>query len=284
MGRRLVICTLFGLGLFGCGADDERQKIGTAREEVAAPLASAFCSVDVTGKGTLDMENDYLPHVVQCENGGANLQALKAQAIAARSVAYYNMASSGSICDGQGCQVYSCGASPQAKHIQAVQETLGQYLSYAGLLTYGFYVSGDSSVAPPGCVGSSGGTEGYVTYNEGKTGTAVTQTTLGYVGPPGFGQNRGCMGQWSARCLEKSNGYDSTKILQFFYGADIGDLDGAGTLRDARRLPRSTRSTSTKAATRRPTTRERRTSSSAPGRRSISGSRWKILALPVGST
>ena len=32
----------------------------------------------------------------------------------------------GTICDGQGCQVYSCGAQPSAIHIQAVQETAGR--------------------------------------------------------------------------------------------------------------------------------------------------------------
>ncbi len=49
----------------------------------------------------------------------------------------------------------------------------------------------------------------------------MTQTSLGYIGPPGFGQNRGCMSQWGARCLENGKGYDYTKILQFYYGADI---------------------------------------------------------------
>jgi hypothetical protein len=182
----------------------------------------------VDGLGPKGTEDDYLPHVIQCENGGANLEALKAQAIAARSVAYYNMADSGSICDGQGCQVYSCGATPSAIHYQAVQETAGQYLLYANMLTYGFYVAGDNGVSPPSCVGSSGTTEHWITYNEGKTGTAVEQTELGYVGPPGFGQNRGCMGQWSARCLENSNGYDYLHILRFFYGDDIGILTAPG--------------------------------------------------------
>ena len=89
---------------------------------VAAPLGAAYCEINVTGKGVKALEDDYLPHVITCENGGANLEALKAQAIAARSVAYYNMATKGSICDGQGCQVYSCGAGPQAKHFQAVKD------------------------------------------------------------------------------------------------------------------------------------------------------------------
>jgi hypothetical protein len=215
----------------GCGAPplDEGESIATSSEAVSAPLAKAHCTINVTGKGTKQMETDYLPHVITCENGGANLEALKAQAIAARSVAYYAIATNGSICDGQGCQVYSCGASPSAKAIQAVQATSGQYLSYGGMLTYGFYVAGSSNATAPSCKGSGGTTEKYVTYNEGKTGTSVTQTSLGYIGPPGYGQNRGCMSQWGARCLENQKSYGSTKILQFYYGADIKILTAPGS-------------------------------------------------------
>jgi hypothetical protein len=153
--------------------------VGSKSEAViAAPLPAAYCSIEVQGKGSKATETDYLPHVVQCENGGADLQALKAQAIAARSVAYYNMANQGSICDGQGCQVYSCGGQPNALQIQAVEETSGQYLSYDSLLTYGFYVAGDKNCTPPGCVGNTANsaTEKWVTYNDGKSGGDVQQT------------------------------------------------------------------------------------------------------------
>ncbi|MCB9584208.1 MAG: hypothetical protein H6718_02365 [Polyangiaceae bacterium] len=224
---------LVGLGLstlVACGPTDGLDEpVGEQSEAVSAPLGSAYCDVTVTGTGTISMEDNYLPHVIQCENGGANLEALKAQAIAARSVAYYNMATQGKICDGQGCQVYSCGATPSAIHKQAVKETAGIYLSYGQMLTYGFYVAGDSGVKAPSCVGSSGSTEHWVTYNEGKSGNSVEQTALGYIGPPGFGQNRGCMSQWGARCLENSKGYDYKKILQFFYGSDIKLLQATGS-------------------------------------------------------
>ncbi|MBK8237080.1 MAG: SpoIID/LytB domain-containing protein [Deltaproteobacteria bacterium] len=219
----------------GCVADDgddeaELRELPLTPEQpvfaVGAPLPGAYCDIQVTGVGNVAMEEDYLPHVIQCENGGANLEALKAQAIAARSVAYYSIATSGSICDGQGCQVYSCGSNPLPVHYQAVQETSGVYLNYNNTLTYGFFVAGDSSVGSPSCVGVDGNasTEHWVTYNEGRSGTDVEQTELGYVfnpGDSGYGQNRGCMGQWAARCLENDNGYDSTAILQFFYGDDI---------------------------------------------------------------
>jgi hypothetical protein len=208
---------------------EPRESLGRVSHAVGAPLATAYCTVAVTGKGTKEMEADYLPHVITCENGGANLQALKAQAIAARSVAYYAMATEGSICDGQGCQVYGCGATPSEKAKQAVMETSGVYLSYGGMLTYGFYVDGDPKTSPPECHGSSSWpTEKYVTYNQGKSGNDVEQTSLGFIGRPGFGQNRGCMAQWGARCLENSNGKSKDDILHFYYGEDIEQLQAPG--------------------------------------------------------
>ncbi|NJK32065.1 MAG: hypothetical protein HC927_06400 [Deltaproteobacteria bacterium] len=199
---------------------------------VKSPLDKAYCSVYVEGKGWKSMETDYLPRVITCENGGANLEALKAQAIAARSVAYYNMSEKGSICDSQGCQVYTCGKKPSAKAYQAVAETSGMYLSHDEVLTYGFYVAGDPNTNSPTCVGTPGvGTEGWVTYNKNKTGTGVKQTKLGWVFKPtdkGYGQNRGCMSQWGARCLENQAGYGYMDILRFYYGADIEVLEAQG--------------------------------------------------------
>src|SRR5262245_4893033 len=90
--------------VLGCAADDDAllDRDGDLPLEqqpkkfrVPAPLPAAHCTIDVDGIGTIDMEADYLPHVVQCENGGAPLEALKAQAIAARSVAYYAIETSG---------------------------------------------------------------------------------------------------------------------------------------------------------------------------------------------
>lgn len=226
--RSLLLLVLCGVVVLACGSPDAGERVLQTKQAVAPP-GSAFCDITVSGVGTISMEDDYLPHVITCENGGANLQALKAQAIAARSVAYYAILTSGSICDGQGCQVYGCGAAPSAKAYQAVKETAGMYLTYNGSLTYGFYVAGDSAAAPPACIDYGGSTSHYVTYNQGKTGGSVEQTDLGYVGPPGFGQNRGCMSQWGARCLENNNGYDYGAILRFYYGDDIGIVQATGS-------------------------------------------------------
>src|SRR5690606_15349669 len=76
--RALGVCAV--LLLAGCGAgEQEQESLGRSQQAVAAPLAKAYCDIQVTGKGVKPMETDYLPHVITCENGGANLQALKAQ-------------------------------------------------------------------------------------------------------------------------------------------------------------------------------------------------------------
>ena len=62
-------------------------------------------------------------------------------------------------------------------------------------------------------------TERYVTYNEGRSGTDVIQTTLGFVSPTNYA-NRGCMSQNGSDCLsEQGRAFD--EILRFYYGADI---------------------------------------------------------------
>jgi len=184
----------------------------------------AFCSVNVRGIGWVDAETDYLPHVIQCENGGADLEALKAQAVAARSYMYYKMETSGSVADGTGDQVYSCGHTPQPIHLEAVSATAGQVLTYMGVTVCAFYVAGADPSNRGTCIATSGdsdptGTEHYVTYNEGLSGDDVEQTTLGLVHPTNH-RNRGCMSQWGARCLDEGgDGYRD--ILRFYYGADI---------------------------------------------------------------
>ncbi len=208
------------LSTLGCTAEVANEELGQRQEALSAPK-KAFCSIPVEGRGQKAMETDYIPHVITCENGGADLEALKAQAIAARSVAYYSMLTKGSICDSQGCQVYGCGATPSEKAKRAARETAGMYLSHGGTLTYAFYVAGDSGASGPACKDYGGSTSHYVTYNWGKTGKQVEQTSLGYIGPPGFGQNRGCMSQWGARCLEKARDFNYLEILRFYYGQDI---------------------------------------------------------------
>ncbi len=218
-GRRAgpLALILTSLGLFAC-TDPVEAPVG----ERALPLA-AICAVDVEGVGRLDVEEDYIPHVVQCENGAADFQALKAQAVAARSYMYYRMQTGGSIGDGQHDQVYSCGREPTAEQRRAARETAGQVVSYRDTVVAAFYVAGAIPGAPD-CVATPQdrdptNTERYVTYNQGRSGDDLIQTPLGWVNPGNL-RNRGCKSQNGANCLSRQ-GWDYTDILRFYYGADI---------------------------------------------------------------
>ena len=181
----------------------------------------AYCQADVQGVGTLDVESDYLPQVVTCENGGASFAALESQAVAARSFLYYKLQSGGSIGDGQGDQVYTCGASAGDDQRRAVSETSGQILTYQGTLVAAFFVAGALQMGPD-CTGGTNdptATERYVTYNMGKSGADVEQTSLGYISPTNDA-NRGCQSQNGAHCLSDA-GWDYDSILRFYYGDDI---------------------------------------------------------------
>jgi len=221
-GRRLPLGLLWLLGLGvgpGCSDQvDETRLLGLLQ----LPL-TAYCTAQVVGIGGVPTETDYLPHVVNCENGGAGFEALKAQAVAARSFLYYKMASAGSIRDGQSDQVYSCGREPGDQHRRAVEETSGQFLSYRNTLLCAFYVAG-AIPSTEDCVAAAGdrdptGTEGWVTYNWGRSGSDVIQTRLGWVNAGNYA-NRGCQSQNGANCLsQRGRGY--VDILHFYYGMDI---------------------------------------------------------------
>lgn len=183
----------------------------------------AICQVDVDGAGIRDVETDYVAHVVACENGAADFQALKAQAVAARSYMYYKVETAGMIGDGQHDQVYTCGRPPRQEHFDAAEQTAGEVLIYQGVVVAAFYVAG-AIPDPPDCVADADdsdptNTERYVTYNQGRAGDALTQTPLGWVDPRNL-RNRGCKSQNGANCLSRA-GWDYRDIIHFYYGADI---------------------------------------------------------------
>lgn len=190
----------------------------------------AHCEAEVRGSGNVRVEDDYLPHVVACENGAADYEALRAQAIAARTFLYYKLESAGSIGDGQGDQVYSCSREPTEEHHRAVRSTSGEILRYAGTTIAAFYVAGAIPSADD-CVARGEDpdrydTERYVTYNQGRSGDAIEQSTLGWV-DPGNLRNRGAKSQNGAGCLSR-HGYGVRDIVQFYYGMDISVERAAG--------------------------------------------------------
>jgi len=223
-----ILLPLLTLGLLpGCGEGD--WFVG----QIALPV-TAYCSVSVKGKGTKKVETDYLPRVVQCENGGAPTEALKAQAVAARAYMYYKINKYGSIADGTSDQVYSCGKTPTAAHINAVKATAGQILMYQSKFVCAFYVAG-AKPSTPTCKALSSDpdstkTEKYVTYNQGKTLGNVKASPLGWSPGPGkiYAENRGCKSQWGSRCLA-TKGKKWQDILRFYYGADIKIVKATGS-------------------------------------------------------
>jgi hypothetical protein len=216
------------MSAFGCSAlNDSEAESEPEYGVVHAPL-SPYCNITVQGKGTFDLESEYLPAVVACENGTADPEALKAQAIAARSVAYYTLDNNIPIQDSTGVQVFSCGVQPKKKHKDAVKATKGQVLRYKGVQIYGFYVAGatpnSTNCIPSPNTPSAGDTEKYVTYNWNKTGANVIKTPLGSLTSP---QNRGCMSQEGSICLDKKK-WKHKNILKFYYGKDIEIVTAAG--------------------------------------------------------
>jgi hypothetical protein len=187
----------------------------------AGPAAVApHCQAQVERHGAIDVEHRYLPQVVACENAAGGIEALKAQAVAARSYLYYRMEKAGSIRDGTRDQVYTCTRRPTRKHRRAVQATSGQILTYGGEVVAGFFVAGARPEAA--CVGLGADrfdTERFVTYNRDQVGEWVEQTLLGFRDPRNVA-NRGAMSQHGANCLA-SKGWSYDDILRYYYGRDI---------------------------------------------------------------
>lgn len=199
-------------------------------------LAEAYCHATISGYGPVDVEADYLPRVVQCENGNAGFEALKAQAVAARSYLYYKLDREGEIADSPGDQVYGCGRRPSPRVHAAVRATSGEVLAYRGSQVAGFYVAG-AKQRPPACMSGElpprslaaqdpFGTEHYVTYNAGRRGGDIQQTTLGLIDPENR-SNRGCKSQNGAACLA-AQGWSYEEILRFYYGEDIELVQAEG--------------------------------------------------------
>ncbi|MCH8841334.1 MAG: hypothetical protein IH831_11820 [Planctomycetes bacterium] len=202
---------------------------------------SALSTINVTGSGLVPTESDYVPNVVKCENGLASFEALKAQAVAARTFAYYKINLQGFINDGTGDQVYSCSGSAGVLHHQAAQATEGEILwvrdnigAQNDVLIASFYVagaipSGPFNVNSPGIIFDPGdpdptNTEKWVTYTyaNGLVGGFNTGTPLGFQGTPTNPNwpNRGAKSQNGADYLS-DNSVPYTDILKYYYGADI---------------------------------------------------------------
>jgi len=174
-----------------------------------------------TVDGWMDLEREYVPRVVTRENGAAAPEALKAQAVAARTYVLRAMRDNATlgtparpIPNSQSFQTYAPAATPTC--MAAVKATARIVALYQNELIFANYVAGAiwSNDGVPSSDPTK--TEKWVTYNEGKHGEHVTPTKLSSV----HKANRGCMSQNGAHWLAL-HGYAYNQILGFFYGADL---------------------------------------------------------------
>lgn len=214
--------------------------IAAASALAAPPRQTAYDTATVrilnstTNVQQIPIETDYIPNVVQAENGAASAEALKAQAVTARSFLYYKLNTAGSIGDGQNDQVYTNGSPPSAAHLAAAASTEREILRFGSgtndVTIAAFFVAGTrpsvAGTAPYGVAETgdspSSTTEQYVTYNRGLAGNNIDQTSLGtQTSPPSsFPLNRGAMSQNGSDFLS-DNGWNYVDILRFYYGQDI---------------------------------------------------------------
>jgi peptidoglycan hydrolase CwlO-like protein len=103
-------------------------------------------TIKVAGFGEIDFEGRYLLGIAEMPSSW-HPEALKAQAIAARTYAYRYKIENKEICTNEGCQVYNDGkaSSPPDAWKQAVESTRGQVLD--GVTTY--YASTHGGFASP---------------------------------------------------------------------------------------------------------------------------------------
>ena len=181
-----------------------------------------------TDSKVVDMETDYVPNVTACENGGAPLEALRTQAVNARTDGYYYMHNNKIAYNGTLNQVYNCSYTTANERTRAAtDDTSGYILRYKDTILCAFYVSGskpdylNDECKFPGAEGSEGwvSQQGKVTYNWGKSGDGITQSKQGYVDPKNYA-NRGTVSQNGATCLAR-HGWVWENIVKYFYGMDI---------------------------------------------------------------
>lgn len=254
--RVLVALAALGTLVASCSLESEAEPpSGVTREPLSLAKVEPLVKVNVKGAGELDVEDNYLPQVVCCENGAAPPEALKAQAVMARSYMvfrYYGEGVgtaakplSGTTAD----QAYFCKQPVSTKCKDAVTATKGQITAYTNakgdrFANVSFFVDGPRpeciaqkacTCAKPGptvamspadhpadCMCFTFSSQGaanpaYVTYNWSRAGAEVTGSTIG---DPKNESNRGCASQNIQACLAYA-GWTYADMLRVFYGQDI---------------------------------------------------------------
>lgn len=120
-------------------------------------------TISVAGYGNLDFESYYLYGIAEMPSSWP-LEALKAQAVAARTYAYRYKRDGKTICTTEACQVFNNGkaANPPDKWKQAVKETRGKILE--DVITY-YSAAAGGYVSPLGWDTTDGSGSGEWTKN-----------------------------------------------------------------------------------------------------------------------
>jgi len=242
--------------LGACAAAPETEP---SASRSTAPLALAkvtpLSTVHVEGAGALDFEGVYLPQVVCCENGAAPPEALKAQAVMARSYATFSYFDEGvgtperPLTGTTRDQAYFCKQPVSRACREAVAATAGEITAYANtrgarIANVSFYVDGPRPAClagrsctcpkpaptvsfsppdhPPDCecftfASPGAANPAYVTYNWTRAGEDVTASRIGSLSNE---SNRGCGSQNIQSCLGYA-GWSYRDMLKVFYGQDI---------------------------------------------------------------
>ena len=190
--------------------------------EMSSKSNSSYCPDGVTVKatdegagGTFELE-DYIAKVTTRENGGAGYEALKAQAIAART---YLVNTTNNckrpIANSQGSQTMASEATENAK--KATNETAGQVMLYNGEVMFSEYSNFLGTCSGDTC------TSTFTRQPSGEKATFTIPISF-YTGNGGHGRG---MSQNGADYMA-SQGKTYDEILRFFYDDDI-EITGASS-------------------------------------------------------
>ena len=212
------------LGSNGTASNNSQSKFGFIGYNGAC--------TSVTVNGTTITLDDYIAGVIKQEMGGNNLEALKAQAIAARSFLLSSKAnaSSCSVVNGQSFQAYTKDSDANSIYHQAAIETSGlvvkrndtiahtQYMSYPA----GQYQKEDNSGWHVKFQKFNDDSSTEWTWNGPAKKTVLAGyggTELDYYNPHHYG-----MSQSIAHYLAEKEGYTYEKIIDLFYSQPIASI------------------------------------------------------------
>ncbi|HEX3356465.1 MAG TPA: SpoIID/LytB domain-containing protein [Tepidisphaeraceae bacterium] len=195
----------------------------------------------------MQIDDVYISRALQAQENAAgfniNPEALKALAVADRSLAYYSIKAQGMIGNGGVAPAFDLNLSVAQQIAQAANETEREILQIGAQPVVGYSVDGarPTGGTPFGVANLSldpdpTATEKFVTYNLHKSGKQVIPSPIG---PKANGLNRGALSIQGADFLA-DHGWNYLDILHFYYGTDaqltLGNglyqgtsLDGATT-------------------------------------------------------